>query len=85
MTIRVHIERLILNGLPVPRTQRRTLGGALETELGRLLAAEGIGPGLTAGGALTHLRAGELRPGGATDASALGTQIATAIHGGMHR
>ena len=85
MTIHVHIERLVLDGLPVARTQRGTLAGALETELGRLLAGEGIGPGLTAGGALTQLRAGELRLGGARGAGTLGTQIATAIHTGMRR
>ena len=85
MTIHVHIDRLVLDGLPVVRAQRGTLGSALETELGRLLAAEGVGPRLTAGGALTHLRAGDLRLGTAGGAAGLGTQIAAAVHAGMRR
>jgi hypothetical protein len=84
MTLHVHIERLVLDGLPVTRAQRGTLAAALEAELGRLLAAKGIGPSLAAGGALARLRADDLRFGTA-DAIGLGTRIATAVHTGMHR
>ena len=38
MTIHVHIGRLILDGLPVTRAQRGTLGAALEAELRRLMS-----------------------------------------------
>jgi hypothetical protein len=38
MTIHVHIERLILKGLPITRAQRGTLGAALEAELRRLMS-----------------------------------------------
>ena len=85
VTIYVHIDRLVLDGLPVPRAPRRTLGSALETELGRLLTAEGVGARLATGGALAHLRAGDLRLGTAGGAAGLGTQIAAAVHAGLRR
>jgi hypothetical protein len=85
MTIHVHIERLVLDGLPVVRAQRGTLASALVAEMGRLLAAEGIGSILTADSALAHLRAADLRLGASGGPAALGTQIAAAIHAGMRR
>ena len=42
MRINVHIERLILDGLPVTSLQGPEVGAAVETELARLLLDEFI-------------------------------------------
>ena len=40
MTIHVHIERLVLRGIPLTATDRAELAAALQAELAALLAAE---------------------------------------------
>jgi hypothetical protein len=83
MTIYVHIDRLVLDGLAVPSAQRGIVGSALEAELGRLLTTRGVGPRLGGGAVLGQLRAADLRLGGG--AAGLGTRIAGAVHQGMHQ
>jgi hypothetical protein len=41
--IQIYIDRLILDGISVPHSQRPLLQAAVEAELGRLLAEGGIG------------------------------------------
>ena len=48
MNISLHIERLVLDGLPAHAGQVVVLQAALETELARLLAEHGL-PGVTPG------------------------------------
>ena len=52
MNIHVHIERLVLDGLPVAPGRGDLVREAVEAELTRLLAEGGLVPGLTSGGAL---------------------------------
>jgi hypothetical protein len=85
MTIHVHIDRLILDGLPTHRAQRAAVGAALQAELRRLLITDGLGPGLLAGGVLEHLRGDDLRHDTAASAASLGSHIAEAVHRGMRR
>ncbi len=56
MNINLHIERLILDGLPMTRSQGVLVQAAVEAELGHLLTTEGLSPGLRAGGAIPSLR-----------------------------
>ena len=42
MNIRLHIERLILDGLPVNSVQSPQVKAAVEAELTRLLTADGL-------------------------------------------
>ena len=51
MTIHVHIERLVLDGLPVTHAQGPQVRAAVEAELARWLAERGLAPGLAQGGA----------------------------------
>lgn len=97
MNIRVHIDRLILDGLDLLPVQRTELQAALEAELARLLSAGGLSPALENGAALPVLRLGELSPlpagelpassapGAPGAAAGLGRQIARAVYGGLGR
>ena len=50
MNINVHIERLILDGLPVKGSDGSIIQAAVETELSRLLGEQGLA-GMTTGAA----------------------------------
>jgi hypothetical protein len=83
MTVHVHIERLVLDGLADP-PDRAVVQAALSAELSRLLGARGLGPDLAAGAARARLDAGSISvaPG---DPALLGQSIASAVHRGMAR
>ncbi len=83
MNINLHIERLILDGLPIEPRQRAQVQAAVETELARLLVAGGVNSGLLSGGALPSLRAGAIQLTNESNARQLGTQIAGAVYGGI--
>ena len=83
MNIRVQIERLILDGLPVAGSQGPLVQAAVEAELARLIAEGGLAPGLLAGGAAPYLPAGALQLAAESDPAGLGTQIAQALYGGI--
>jgi hypothetical protein len=81
--IRVHIERLVLENVPVGAGQHSQLQFAVEHELGRLLANGGIGAELRGGGAVPSLRGGSARLAPDKGTRQTGVQIARAIHGGI--
>jgi hypothetical protein len=81
MNINVHIERLILDGLPVTRDQRDSVHAAVETELARLLADKGFD--CSSGYAVPHLTASLIRLSQINKPSLVGHQIAQAIYGGL--
>jgi hypothetical protein len=83
--IRVHIERLVIEGLPVPPGQRPLIRAALEAELADRLAASGPGPGMLTGGTVARLAAGTIHLPPQPGAVALGRQIAGSIHTGLAR
>ncbi len=83
MDIDLRIERLVLEGVDVPRGQRPLLQAAVEAELGRLLAEGGLGAGLMAGGAAARVAGGEVQLTGAGDTVQLGGRIARAVYGGL--
>jgi hypothetical protein len=56
MRISVHIERLILEGLPVTSPQGHQVQAAVESELVRLLATADLLRELHAGGAVPEVR-----------------------------
>lgn len=83
MNIIVHIERLILDGVPVPHRHRSQLQAALERELARLIAADGLTIDVQTSGVLPRVSGGEMRLEGDENPSRLGTQIARAIYKGI--
>lgn len=85
MNINLTIDNLILNGLDLPPHHRPHLQAALETELSRLLTADGLGASLQSGGAIPALSAGSIQVEAGHDPTALGQQIARAVYGGLSR
>jgi hypothetical protein len=83
MNINLHIERLVLDGLPIARSQGVLVQRAVETELARLLAADGLSPGLLGGGVLPHVPAIDIQLTSGNDSTVIGRQIAQSVHGGI--
>lgn len=85
MSISIHIERLILDGLSVPHRQRLQLQAALEAELARLLAAEGLSADLSTGGTLPVINGGVIHMQDGENPAQLGRRIAQAVYRGIGR
>jgi hypothetical protein len=85
MNINLHIERLIIDGVPLEAGGASRLKAAVESELARLLAEGGLAPELWGGGALPSVGAGHIQAAGERDAVGLGRQIAHATYGGIGR
>lgn len=85
MNINVHIERLILDGLPVHRTQAPLVQAAVEAELARLLTTGGMSGDLAAGGAVPTVSAGSMNISTESQPASLGNQIAQAVYGGISK
>lgn len=81
MNFNVHIERLVLDGLPVTSSDGSIIQVAVETELARLLAGQGL-TGLSAK-AVPHVPGGPIELARETKPAHLGHQIAQAIHTGL--
>ena len=84
MKVNLHIERLVLEGLPITNAQGPAVQVALEAELSRLLAQRALGPGLSAGGAVPSVPAGNIGLNGGSPAQ-IGKQIASSVYRGMTR
>ena len=85
MKINVHIERLLLEGLPVTRHQGTLVQAAVEAELARLLAEGDLDPQLLATGAVPSLSADTIQLPATVEPARLGRQIARAVHGGISK
>jgi hypothetical protein len=89
MTIDVHIQRLVLDGMP-PMADTRAVRSALRRELVRLLQTGGLSDEIRIGGALPHLRGDAIHVQPAALPQRFGEQVAGAVHGaiggsGTHR
>ena len=85
MKINVHIERLVLDGVPVEQRHASRLRTALEQELIRLLCDGGPAAGLSGGGALPRISAGAIKLDSRNDATEFGRDIARAVYEGIGR
>jgi hypothetical protein len=83
MNVRLHIERLILDGLPLSEAGAPHVQAAIETELARLIAAGGVSADVTAERVVPSVRGGDVRMTAGGGASDLGRQIAGALYGGI--
>jgi hypothetical protein len=81
MKVRLHIDRLVLDGLDVPHGARAALRVALERELGERIALGGLAPAFAAGTAIPSLEAPQMQT--ARNPAQLGTAIAQAVYGGI--
>jgi hypothetical protein len=83
MKMNVHIERLVLEGLPVGSHDGPRVRAAVTAELERLIRTQGISQQLRSAGAVPEMRAGSLHMAERTSPRRLGTQIARAVYGGL--
>jgi len=81
MKIHLHIERVVLDGVPVD--QHRILRRALEQELTSRLMEGGLLPELSSGGAVPHVRGGAIEFTPRSHPARLGSQIAGAVYRGI--
>jgi hypothetical protein len=80
LNIKVHIERLILDGVPIRPVELGALQDSVEQELTRLLAMGGLRPALASSKSLHTVPAAEIHVANDVTAVGLGNQIATAVH-----
>ncbi len=83
MNIRLHIDRLVLDGVPLEAGGAQGLQSALEGQLAQLLAEGGLSADLRRGGALRSIRAGNVQIPARPNGSQLGGQIARAVYEGI--
>lgn len=83
MNINLHIERLVLDGIPLSPGERPLLQAAVEAELTRLLLNGGLSDALQSGGALYNVRTADIQLVSNESAARLGDQIAGAAYGGI--
>jgi len=83
MNIYIHVERLVLEGLPITPDQRLQVQATVEAELARLLTATGLSVSLLAGGTWSLVPANGLEWAHDGSPAHLGQQIARAVYGGI--
>lgn len=83
MNIQLHIERLVIEGLPLAQSQGAAVHAAVERELGRLLRGGQLNSQLASGSAMPALQASTIQVANAASPVRLGTQIAGAVHSGI--
>lgn len=83
MNINLHIERLVLDGLPLNRQQGLLLQTAVEAELTRLLTEQGLA-GLSGGSAMPVMKTNSIHIGNQPTPAQLGAQIAQSVYGGIN-
>ena len=84
MTINLHIERLVLDGINIAPSERHLLHISVTTELAHMLNSGGLAGNLIEGQASSRLSAEEIQ---LTDIQPkqLGHQIAQSVYGGIGR
>lgn len=83
MSINLHIERLILDGLPLDHRHAPQLQAAVERELTQLLNDSGPTALFDTGGTLASVRGGAIQVTEGAKPAGLGKQIASAVYGGV--
>jgi hypothetical protein len=85
MNVRLHIERLVFNGVPVSEAALPHVQAAIEAELAQLMARGGLAAELTAERVVPSLAGGDVRMSAGGGDAALGRQIAVALYEGIGR
>lgn len=80
--IELHIEELVLHGF-APGGDRYRIEEAVQQELKRLFAEQGVPRSLAGGGDIGRLDAGAFEMEAGAKPEAIGVQIAQAIYGGL--
>lgn len=85
MNINLHIERLILDGLPFEARHRAMLQTEIETELVRLMTENNIAANWQSGGAVSSVRTDAIQMTTQSSPAEIGRQIAGSIYGGISK
>ena len=80
--VNLHIDRLILDGVPLDGLDADVLSNEVRLALASVLAARGLRGSIAAGGAWDSIRGAEIAAAEAHP-DGLGTRIAHAIHAGL--
>jgi len=80
-TVELRVEELVLHGFAP--SDRYLIAEAIERELARLLAEEGVPPSLAREGEAAMLDAGEFHAARGSRPEAIGAQVARVIYGGF--
>jgi len=83
VNIKLHIERLVLDGVNLAPNQRHVLQASVETELTRLLTEGGLSPNLAQGTALPRMSTNGLQLTDGNNPMQLGQQIAQSVYKGI--
>jgi hypothetical protein len=83
MNIQIYIERLILDGLPIERSQAPYIQRSVEAELTRLIAENSLAAHLETGGAMPSLNANAIQLMSGNNPTQIGKQIAQAVYSGI--
>lgn len=82
MNVRLHIERLVLDEIPLEPHVLNQLRTAVESELARLIRVRGLRGSVREVMAIPALRGGTITET-ATDPNRFGEQIASAVYGSL--
>ena len=85
MNIKLHIERLVLDGLPLSQRDGSVVQAVVETELTRLLSEGGLSRDLSSGGALASVRANSIHIEKESSPAAVGQHIAGSLGDALSR
>ena len=85
MRIEVHIQRLVLEGLPVSSAEGARVRAAVANELARMLALGGLAHQLRGGGAVPRVAAPHFDLALRERPDAIGRHIARSVHAGIGR
>ena len=81
--LKLHIERLVLDGLPLKPGEERLVQAALEAELTRLLVAGGLAEAWQAGGAVPTLPAVSAPVSQGASPAVIGRQVAQSVYSSL--
>jgi hypothetical protein len=83
VNINLHIERLVLDGLPLEQRQGVHLQAAVEQELTRLLTDGQLTTQFNSGGTFASVNGGSIQSAECANPAGLGGQIAKAVYSGF--
>ena len=83
MNLELEIEEIVLEGYS--SADRRAVARAVERELARLFAVEGVPPSLFRGGEVPDIDAGGFEAASEAGAEKLGAQVARSVYGGLQK
>jgi len=83
MKINIHIERLVVDGLPITRAHGAALQQAVEAELTKLVAKGGLSSEMLSGGAMPSVPTSGIQLKRGNDSKSIGRQIARSVYGGI--